>query len=46
MYPRSLVASISVSDEPMYGVKPTPRAPATTAAAEPRTARVPIASPR
>ena len=45
MYSRWLVASISVLDEPGYGVKPTPRVPATTAAAEPRTARAPIARP-
>ena len=42
LYPRSLVPSISVLDEPRDAVKPTPRAPATTAAAEPRTARAPI----
>ena len=44
MYPSSLVPSISAFDEPRDAVKPTPRAPATTAAAEPRTARAPIAA--
>ena len=44
MYPRSPVALVIALDEPRDAVKPTPRALATTATAEPRTARAPQAA--
>lgn len=44
MYPRWLVALVIALDEPRDAVKPTPRALATTATAEPRTARAPQAA--